>query len=333
MDRMMNKRRDGPRESRSGAKRSELSHDSRKRTLSGKINNPARKRLRRSEPAGEGEKYVYDQGKRLGGKLIHQVKYGPGSGLSVEDVEKLNHHYSANVTQRFSQYNSNRHIYVNSAVRNRRGLTEQESMVKANKNPGSTSINHIIASGTGQHAFNRATLEFIEGGKEYGQHRLSGVFKQAAAIGRMRGLGRAILREEGVGREYKIKGKDKIKLKYEEKRNKMAKNILHAFEGTKKGERIEGYKNFMKHTFDSTGNLRLGNGKGNGRVSTGLDLPLTISGRPTLRGKRLQKAYEVFGYEDMQRQGNISPRNRSGTFTKDISGSRLSSSRQIENDS
>ncbi len=280
--------------------------------------------------------FVYDTGRNSGGKLSHQVKYGPGIGFSPQERGQLHDHYSTKkVTQRYTQYNANRNTYVQAAQRMGRGLTLQERDVNAGRNPGSTSIDHIIASGTGQHAMNRTTLEFLKGGKQSGQgnlkNKFGGIAQQAAAIGRMRGLGREILREESRTEGYGsvVNGGSKSEHgAFIAKRNKMSKDISRAFE---RGDE-NAYKRFMKHTFDSTGNLRLGQGSGNSRVSTGFDMPLDSNLKPTQRGSRLLHAYKTFGYQDMITDGKIGKRNASGLFTTNLRGSNLSSSRQKHDD-
>jgi hypothetical protein len=282
--------------------------------------------------------YFYDQGRASGGKLSHQVKYGANSGFSPQEKGDLHTHYNEKkVTSRYTQYNANRQKYVNSARANGRGFTAQESDIDQNIAPGKTSINHIIASGTGQHAFNRTSLEFMRGGAKAGDQQLnsrqqfSGIAEQAAAMGRMRGLGRNILKEEtkkeGYGKQVNTALMSE-KNAFLVKRNMMAKDIHHAFESGS----VNSYKSFMKNTFDSTGNLRLGHGSGNGRVSTGFDMPLNTRDQPTQRGTRLLNAYKTFGYDDMQQDNKIGKRNQSGIFTQNLRGSKLSSSHQVAND-
>lgn len=267
--------------------------------------------------------FHYDTGRQTGGQLSHQVKYGPGIGFSPIERGVLHNHYNdRKVTSRFTQYDSNRNSYVQSAVGMGRGLTVQERSVQQGRDPGPTSINHIIASGTGQHALNRATLEFVS---------TVSPMHQAAAIGRMRGFAREIMREER-GSEGYGKVVDTSNMSQQQafvaKRNAMSKDLLKAFEGGDVGA----YKQYMKHTFDSTGNLRLGHGSGNSRVSTGFDMPLDNQLQPTQRGQRLLDAYNVFGYEDMMKDEKIGKRNSAGLFTTNLKGSKLSSSRQVSGD-
>lgn len=267
--------------------------------------------------------FHYDTGRPTGGQLSHQVKYGPGIGFSPIERGILHNHYNEKkVTSRYTQYDSNRNTYVQAAVGMGRGLTVQERDVQKGRDPGPTSINHIIASGTGQHALNRATLEFAS---------TASPMHQAAAIGRMRGFAREIMREETGGEGYgKVVDTSNMSPQqaFVAKRNAMSKDLLKAFEGGN----INAYKQYMKHTFDSTGNLRLGHGSGNSRVSTGFDMPLDSKLQPTQRGERLLKAYDTFGYQDMMKDDKIGKRNTAGLFTTNQKGSRLSSSRQVSDD-
>jgi hypothetical protein len=267
--------------------------------------------------------FHYDTGRQTGGQLSHQVKYGPGIGFSPIERGVLHDHYNdKKVTSRFTQYDANRNTYVQSAVGMGRGLTLQERDVQKGRDPGATSINHIIASGTGQHALNRSTLEFVSTGSP---------MHQAAAIGRMRGFAREIMREETGGEGYgKVVDTSNMtpQQAFVAKRNAMSKDLLKAFEGGNVGA----YKQYMKHTFDSTGNLRLGHGSGNSRVSTGFDMPLDSQSQPTQRGQRLLKAYDIFGYQDMMKDEKIGKRNAAGLFTTNQKGSKLSSSRQVKDD-
>ena len=290
--------------------------------------------------AMRGQEYIYDSGRQSGGKLQHQVKYGPGVGFTSAEKGKLHGHYGTHaVTSRYTQYNSDRSTYVNAATNNGRGLTLQELDVQKGRSPGPTSINHIIASGSGQHALNRATLEFMGGRKTANElsapltQKFQGIAQQAAAEGRMRSLGREILREEsrteGYGGTFRAAPSLTEHQGFVEKRNHMAKDLHSAFE---KGH-VDSYKRFLKHTFDSTGNLRLGQSSGNSRVSTGFDMPLDPGLNPTQRGKNLLQAYKSFGYQDMQQETALTKRNNSGLFTTNQSGSKLSSSKQVAPDS
>jgi len=294
--------------------------------------------------AGPGSSpFVYDTGTKTGGKLDHQVKYGPGLGFGTQERNELHGHYGTKkVTDRFTQYNPNRDVYVRAAQQMGRGLTVQENDVFNKKNPGPTSIDHIIASGTGQHALNRSTLHFLDGQRTAQggdlRTRFGGIAEQAAAVGRMRGLGREILREEtkefGYGGPVRnLEGKTKFGNMSEAegfvaKRNLMSRDLLDAFENGNQ----DSYRRYMKHTFDSPGNLRLGQSSGNSRVSTGFDMPLDRHLQPTQRGERLLSAYRTFGFQDMMTDGQVGQRNNVGTFTTNLKGQKLSSSRQVSDD-
>lgn len=182
---------------------------------------------------------------------------------------------------------------------------------------------------------NRTTLEFL-GGRNVAigggdlQAKFGGIAQQAAAIGRMRSIGREILREESRSEGYgSVIGGGMTEAKaFVAKRNRMAKDLHKAFDQG----REKNYKRFMKHTFDSTGNLRLGHSSGNSRVSTGFDMPLDQHLNPTQRGVRLHNAYRDFGYSDMQVSAALTKRNNAGMFTRNQKGQFLSSSRQVGND-
>ncbi len=285
--------------------------------------------------------FIYDSGSKSGGELSHQVKYGPGVNFSPQQSNQLQTHYGdSKVLSRYTQYNPDRETYSKAAIANGRGLTIQEHDVHNKIDPGPTSIDHIIASGTGQQALNTATLLFREG-NEIGsdttldsRERFKGFAKQAVAVGRMRGLGRDIIHEEtkteGYGKTF-----DKKQLSsmtedqaHAAKRNKMAKDLSNAFE---KGD-LDSYKSYMKHTFDSTGNLRLGHSSGNSRVSTGFDMPLDQNHEPTQQGRRLLNSYQMFGFENMQESTALTKRNNAGLFTTNAKGSNLSSSKQVSSD-
>jgi hypothetical protein len=313
--------------------------------------------------------YIYDQGPSSG-KLEHQVKYGPSAQLGKAEMATLHSHYGADSGPRLSQYSSNREHYATAAKLSGRPLTLQEHDVSKGKDPGSTSINHLIASGTGQNALNRTTLQYRKGKADLEQARerhletiraakdamsdepalvpdgpspdqrkmIFGFASQAAAVGRMTSLGRAILSEEhaslGYGKSVPTTAPDKAVAK----RNLMVKDVLKSFQGGDRTERLEGYKGYLKNTFDSFGNLRLGHGGGNGRVSTGYDMPLDSKLQPTPRGERLHQALQDFGLPDMVHSAEVQNTNynsgkkttiRTGVFTTNKAGQKLSSSREV----
>lgn len=292
-----------------------------------------------NRPSPELSNFLYDKG---GPALDHQVKYGPGANIGKQDQARLETHYGANVMPRLSQYSSNRDHYVKAARGSGRPLTHQEFDVDKGVDPGPTSINHVIASGTGQNLFNQMTLQFNEGRRNVSDgmqpglpvHQPNvrkGLAQQAAAVGRMAGIGRAILAEEaprGSSFDHSLGPKTSQRDPHLRKRDAMLGNIRTAFDGGTQAERLGGYKTYLKNTFDSFGNLRLGHGKGNGRVSTGIDIPLTSSLTPTPRGERLYHANLNFGLTSMETPAKVQAAGsnyRSGFFTTS-QGRKLSSS-------
>jgi hypothetical protein len=263
--------------------------------------------------------------------IIYQVKYGPAADISDADKQWLKQYYGEDVTKRYTQYNSKRPFYAEAAQQTGRPLTYQEAAVNEGRDPGSASINHLIASATGQHLINQMTLlhragvqQFEEAKKTQSQQgdnigeeeaeslwkqKRTGLAKQAAAMGRLRGFGRAILADEYARHGYGTELRDVwVATDYNAntlKRNRMAADIQRALEGRTKADRLQAYKNFMANTFDSTGNLRLGHGKGNGRVSTGFDMPITEKATPTPRGRRLFEANYNYGLPEMQVSGKV----------------------------
>ncbi|WP_338910667.1 hypothetical protein [Mycetohabitans rhizoxinica] len=263
--------------------------------------------------------------------IIYQVKYGPAADISDADKQWLKQYYGEDVTKRYTQYNSKRPFYAEAAQQTGRPLTYQEAAVNEGRDPGSASINHLIASATGQHLINQMTLlhragaqQFEEAKKAQSQQgdnigeeeaeslwkqKRTGLAKQAAAMGRLRGFGRAILADEYARHGYGTELRDVwVATDYNAntlKRNRMAADIQRALEGKTKADRLQAYKNFMANTFDSTGNLRLGHGKGNGRVSTGFDMPITEKATPTPRGRRLFEANYNYGLPEMQVSGRM----------------------------
>lgn len=263
--------------------------------------------------------------------IVYQVKYGPAAAISDADKQWLKQYYGENVSKRYTQYNSKRPFYAEAAQQTGRPLTHQEAAVNEGKDPGSTSINHLIASATGQHLMNQMTLLYRAGAQQFEEaekaqnqqddnigedeaksiwkQKRAGLAKQAAAMGRLRGFGRAILADEYTRHGYGTELRDVwVATDYNAnilKRNRMAADIQRAFEGKTPADRLQAYKNFMANTFDSTGNLRLGHGKGNGRVSTGFDMPVTEKSTPTPRGRRLFEANYNYGMPEMQVSGKV----------------------------
>ncbi|ASL47774.1 hypothetical protein bAD24_III10285 [Burkholderia sp. AD24] len=294
-----------------------------------------------NRPSPELSNFLYDKG---GPTLQHQVKYGPGAGINSSDQAKLDLHYGAKTKPRLTQYSSNREHYVRAANEASRPLTHQEFDVSKGNDPGATSINHVIASGTGQNLLNRMTLQFNEGVAGFGASMsrkdgagvLRGIAQQAAAVGRMTGIGRAIQSEEAPqGPFARAVSSDPggsggaARDAHLVKRDTMMKNVLTAFQGSSPDTRLDSYKGYLKSTFDSFGNLRLGHGTGNGRVSTGLDVPLTSSMTPTPRGERLYQANLTFGMPSMETAQKVTGTGgnyRPGIFTTTTAGLKLTSS-------
>src|SRR5262249_4786121 len=150
-------------------------------------------------------------------------------------------------------YDKKHSTYVSAAEQSGRGLTEQEAKAKATgKNVKGASIDHVIASGTGQNIMNEGTLQFQEGKEKVEQHYkasiskdatpedlqkaqkqvLSGIASQAASVGRMQGYSREILKER--------KGESGIDVG--EKRNEALQNTLKAYQGKTQDERFDSYK-------------------------------------------------------------------------------------------
>jgi hypothetical protein len=312
------------------------------------MKNPFKRSRSQSEESGFGTsvkrqrldhtQFSYDTRSRSkgGDKLNEQVKYGPSFGLSKQQLNTLKQHFGSSISDRLTQYKTNRQAYVKAALDMNRGLTHQEHAVNLGKDPGPTSINHIIASGTGQHQLNKETLNFGNAGQVFNvgketnntSNKLRGIAHQAAAIGRMRGLGRAILKEEhhthGYGQQIGNQDLDSVEQNLQ-KRNMMAKDVLASVQGGN----YNSYRRFLKNTFDSVGNLRLGHATGNTRVSTGYDMPLTKGNSPTARGKNLLSTLKTFGLQDMQIEAKVG-RNRTGLFTSNVHGQNLSSSQLVE---
>ncbi|WP_176057298.1 hypothetical protein [Paraburkholderia sp. BCC1876] len=294
-----------------------------------------------NRPSPELSNFLYDKG---GVKLEHQVKYGPGAGIESVDQSGLDTHYGDKTRPRLSQYSSNREHYVRAANEAGRPLTHQEYDVSQGIAPGPTSINHVIASGTGQNLMNQMTLQFHQGVSRFGTAKfgkdqggmLNGIAEQAAAVGRMTGIGRAIQSEEAPQGPFAraVSGNPggaggSARDEHLVKRDTMMKNVLTAFQGNTPDKRFGGYKSYLKNTFDSFGNLRLGHGTGNGRVSTGLDVPLTSSMTPTARGERLYQANLTFGMPSMETAQKVQGGGgnyRSGIFTTTTTGLKLTSS-------
>jgi hypothetical protein len=271
------------------------------------------------------------------------VKYGPRAGLKDDDEQhlraqqlgrreqRLNAHYgvdgaNSKVLGRLTQYSPAHATYVSAAEASGRPLTAQEVDAKRNRKATGASINHVIASGTGQNVLNHETLRFQDGagrvrenaqaaqgpgpGAEAARRQVSqGLAEQSAAVGRVQGYSRAIL-EERRGELGDVQGA----------RDQTLRNTLTAYQGASPDQRLGAYKRVLKDTFDSPGNLRLGDARANGTILTGFDAPLGADGRPTPRAERLLDAHQNYGPERLLTQEAL--------FTRDAQGRAISSSQE-----
>ncbi|RKH57533.1 hypothetical protein D7W81_31035 [Corallococcus aberystwythensis] len=273
-------------------------------------------------------------------KVGEQVKYGPTADLSEKQKQKLLQHYGQhgtektpqNALERLTQYSDSHTTYTKAAKASGRPLTEQESLVAGsakNKAPAS-SINHVIASGTGQNVFNHETLQFKQGVKNthaatqklatatdpadvaQAQKQLrKGLAQQAAGVGRVQGYSRATLAER--------KG-ELTPAQVQTKQNAAMKGTLTAMQGPDQATRFGAYKGVLKDTFDAPGNLRLGNRTQNTKISTGFDTPLDAQGKPTERAERLFQAHQNYGPDRLLTEERL--------FTKNDKGEAMSSSKE-----
>lgn len=271
-----------------------------------------------------------------------QAKYGPTADITKQQQEELKQHYGArenekgsNPLERQTQYDKKHSTYVKAAEQTGRPLTEQEAVAKATgKNAPDASINHVIASGTGQNILNEGTLQFKQGQKTVNEKYKtavsdpknsspetvsaaqkevrSGIAQQASAAGRMQGYSREILKER-----QGEKGIDVGK-----KRNETLQGTLKAFQGKTPEERMGAYKNVLKETFDSPGNLRVGDSSANTKVSTGFDAPLDATGKPTEKSERLLHTHKTFAPDRLLTDERL--------FTKDSEGKIMSSSQEVK---
>jgi hypothetical protein len=77
----------------------------------------------------------------------------------------------------------------------------------------------------------------------------------------------------------------------------------------------------LKMTYDSPGNLRVGDEYGNNQASTGFDAPLNCEEKPTERADRLLEAYKTYVPDHLENR----------IFTVDPDGKRVSSSQATPN--
>lgn len=262
-----------------------------------------------------------------------QINYGPGEDLGPDEKQALQTHYGINgrafPDTRLNQYNQSHKNYVKAAQAAGRPLTEQEQVadkIKGKANAPNSSINHIIASGTGQNILNHETLRFNQGkaqveqsanlSSESGQEAIgSGLAKQAAAVGRVQGYNRGIINErkaESLGGKVQTRKRiygeppkpsessddsddsDKDLKRREYIRSKAMAHTLTAFQNPYPEKRSQAYKDVLKMTFDSPGNLRVGDEYGNNQASTGFDAPLNREGKPTDRSENLLAAHQAY---------------------------------------
>ncbi|MEH2364297.1 hypothetical protein [Nostoc sp.] len=275
-------------------------------------------------------------------QLGNQINHGPGMDLDDNQKQNLQQHYGPNskVLDRLSQYNDKHKTYVKAAQNAGRQLTDQEVVAaRTGTNAPDASINHIIASGTGQNIINHETLRFNQGLNTFnqgqgqsqkGQPQIRlGIAEQAASVGRVQGHNRAIINERdgeflnNNSTDKRIYGKDQAKekmLDVDTTRNRALTHTLTAFQGEDQQRRYQAYRDVLKMTFDSPGNLRVGDDYGNNQVSTGFDAPLNKDGVPTDRANRLLAAHQTYAPDRLLTDDN------NPLFSHDIAGNRLSSS-------
>ncbi len=254
-----------------------------------------------------------------------QINYGPAQDLNTQEQRDIQTHYGANknfAKKRITQYDPEHKTYVKAAQATGRPLTEQEVVAKqTGVNAPEASINHVIASGTGQNIMNHETLRFNRGKAQVEQSNslppsepqrqiISGLANQAAAVGRVQGYNRAIINErDGESLPETPTGKPKLtnnRIYGQESgtlnstktpnnaRNKALGHTLTAFQGKEPESRQQAYKDVLSMTFDSPGNLRVGDEYGNNQASTGFDAPLNRDGKPTDRSERLLAAHQAY---------------------------------------
>ncbi len=269
-------------------------------------------------------------------KVGSQVKYGPTADLSQAQQDRLTTHYlpqnKKGVLERLTQYNAKHSTYVNAAEASGRPLTPQElAAKKSGANTPNASINHVIASGTGQNLLNHETLHFQQGAQKtqqglaelrhsqphsaqeaLAQKKVAhGLAQQSAAVGRQQGYSRATLEERRGELSH---------AEVDRQRTQAMKNTLTAMQGAP-AERFPAYKSVLKDTFDAPGNLRVGNGLQNTKISTGFDAPLDARGRPTPRAERLHHAHQTYAPDRLLENNRV--------FTKDSHGTAMSSSMEV----
>lgn len=272
--------------------------------------------------------------------VANQSNYGPTADINPAQGGQLQGHYgTVNVLARVNQYNARHATYIAAAQTGGRGLTIQENTARlTNAQAPNASINHVIASGTGQNIFNEGTLQFRAGAArvqanraaalaplppqvpalglgnvqqqgnailQRGQARrevMHGFAEQVAAVARQQGYSRAIINERGNEPLHNNPSNRRIygaaqaggALQVAPTRNLALQHTLTALQGPTAASRFRAYKDVLRMTFDSPGNLRVGDSYGNNLASTGFDMPLTANQQPTARGARLLHAHQTF---------------------------------------
>lgn len=274
-----------------------------------------------------------------------QLSYGPKFQLSGPQQATLTGRLGSDQgLERLNQYNEKHATYVAAAKASGRNLSIQETEAEVSrKQATNASINHIIASGTGQNILNHNLVQFEQGATRVRANLatannsadpvinsdarlnvLKGIAEQAAAVGRQQGYSRAILSEranEAIANDKfnrriygltepntraAINQKDRRFRGLEEPdkkihpldvgraRNTALRHTLTIFQGTDAETRSRAYRDLLKMSFDSPGNLRVGDSYGNNLASTGFDMPLKADGTPTARGSRLLHVHNTF---------------------------------------
>ncbi|GAB7536912.1 hypothetical protein [Burkholderia sp. 3C] len=285
-------------------------------------------------------------------QVNRQVSYGPTADIAPLDQQRLQNHYGTpQVLARVTQYSTRHATYVAAAQAGNRPLTIQEDQARVTGRQAThASINHVIASGTGQNLLNEGTLSFQTGQARVNQHwnaaigpmapgRLQarmnvmhGIAEQAAAVGRQQGYSRAIINERGneplnnTATNRRIYGNAQAgqRLQVQPTRDMALQHTLTAFQGATPNARVRAYRDVLRMTFDSPGNLRVGDEYGNNLARTGIDIPLRADGlTPTAHGQRLLNAHATYA------PPRLHAPNR--TFTIDQNNVRVSSSMEEPN--
>jgi|GEM_PF-3179308 len=304
-----------------------------------------------NQPVQAQYRYVSNRDRRGKYKIGRQVNHGPTMGLDGNQRQKLVQHYGDGnrVLKRLNQYNASHSTYVRAAQSAGRQLTPQERTAQnTNTNASNASINHIIASGTGQNIINHETLRFNQGVNRFNQAQAQaqgqqgqltppqviaqrqrigrGIAEQAASVGRIQGYNKAIINEreneplnnhQTTGRIYG-NNQQGNGLNVKTTANRALTHTLTAFQGGNQANRLQAYRDVLKMTFDSPGNIRVGDDYGNNQVSTGFDAPLNQNGVPTERADNLLAAHQIYAPNRLLTDNQL--------FSRDTAGNRLSSS-------